>query len=138
MSERARATWHSVRHRIRRTPDLRACTMIVLMSLWILLNIFDLLITYDGLASGIAYEANRVMSRIIEMPALATATKMSLAYVVLKLVERVEVRTPYTGLAPLLAANVYLCWACLHNLNVLNGADASRFLHYYPLTGLPN
>jgi hypothetical protein len=112
--------------------------MIVLMSLWVLLNVFDLMITYDGLASGIAYEANRVMSRIIETPAIAAATKISLAYVVLKLVERVEARTPYSGLAPLLAVNVYLCWACLHNLNVLNGADSSRFLHYYPLTGLPS
>ena len=112
--------------------------MIVLMSLWILLNIFDLLITYDGLSGGVAYEANRVMSHIVRVPALAAPVKLCLAYVVLKLVERVEVHTPYSGLAPLLAANIYLSWACLHNLRVLNGiSDGSHFLRYYPLTGLP-
>jgi hypothetical protein len=112
--------------------------MVVLMAVWLLLNVFDLLITYDGLASGVAYEANRVMGRIIRIPWLAVPAKMSLAYLVLKLVERVEIRTPYSGLVPLLAANLYLSWACLNNLYVLNGArDGSHFLQYYPLTGLP-
>lgn len=112
--------------------------MIVLMTVWLLLNVFDLLITYDGLSLGVAFEANRVMNRIIRVPAIAAAIKMSLAYLVIKLVERVENRTPYSGLMPLLAVNVYLAWACLHNLNVLSGIeDATHFLKYYPLTGLP-
>jgi len=112
--------------------------MIVLMALWVLLNVFDLLITYDGLSAGAAYEANRLMSWVIAMPALAVPLKLSLAYIVLKLVERVEKRTPYSGLGPLLAANLYLSWACLHNLHVVAGSeDWSQFLRYYPLTGLP-
>jgi len=132
------ALWGKVRRGLGRDLDLRAWAMIALMSLWMLLNVFDLLITYDGLAVGVAYEANRVMSRIIQAPALAAPIKLALAYVVLKLVERVETRTPYSGLAPLLAVNIYLSWACLHNLSVLNGAaDGSHFLRYYPLTGLP-
>jgi len=137
-----RSRWQPLRAWLRRqlvpALDLRGWTMIVLMVVWLLLNVFDLLITYDGLASGVAYEANRVMSRIIHVPELAVPAKMSLAYLVLKLVERVETHTPYSGLAPLLAANVYLSWACLNNLHVLNGAhDGSHFLRYYPLTGLP-
>jgi hypothetical protein len=138
MTCRARALWREVRRRVGRGLDLRGWAVITLMALWMLLNVFDLLITYDGLSTGIAYEANRVMSRFIQAPALAAPVKLALAYVVLKLVERVETRTPYSGLAPLLAANIYLSWACLHNLNVLNGAaDGSHFLRYYPLTGLP-
>lgn len=118
--------------------DLRAWTMVVLMALWMCLNVFDLLITYDGLTAGTTYEANRLLSGVIRTPELAVPLKMSLAYVVLKLVERVETRTPYSGLAPLLAANLYLSWACLHNLNVINGVeDWSHFLRYYPLAGLP-
>jgi heme/copper-type cytochrome/quinol oxidase subunit 3 len=118
--------------------DLRGWAMIVLMAAWMLLNVFDLLITYDGLATGVAYEANRFLSRAISIPAVGVTVKLSLAYAVLKLVERIEARTPYSGLAPLLAANVYLSWACLHNLHVISGVqDWSHFLRYYPLTGLP-
>jgi len=102
------------------------------------LNVFDLLITYDGLVAGGAYEANRILSGIIRRPLLAVPIKMSLAYVVIRLVQRVETRTPFSGLVPLLAANVYLSWACLHNLYVVGGSeDWSHFLHYYPLAGLP-
>ena len=112
--------------------------MVVLMALWMCLNVFDLLITYDGLTASTTYEANRLLSGVIRTPLLAVPLKMSLAYVVLKLVERVETRTPYSGLAPLLVANLYLSWACLHNLNVINGVeDWSHFLRYYPLAGLP-
>lgn len=112
--------------------------MIILMALWLCLNVFDLLITYDGLAMGKAYEANWVLAGVIRRPLLAVPLKMSLAYVVLRLVQRVETRTPYSGLAPLLVANLYLSWACLHNLHVMSGLeDWSKFLHYYPLAGLP-
>jgi len=108
------------------------------MAVWICVNVFDLLITYEGLATGHAHEVNRFLSGVVRTPALAVPLKMSLAYVVLKLVERIETRTPYSGLAPLLAANLYLSWACLHNLNVINGVeDWSHFLRYYPLAGLP-
>jgi heme/copper-type cytochrome/quinol oxidase subunit 3 len=118
--------------------DLRERALVVVMAVWMLLNVFDLLITYDGLGSGIAYEANRFLAHAIAMPVVGVTVKLSLAYVVLKLVERVEARTPYSGLAPLLGASVYLSWACLHNLHVVSGVeDWSHFLRYYPLTGLP-
>jgi len=134
-----RRAWRAVRRRYFTAGfDLRGWTMVVVMALWLWLNVFDLLVTYDGLAAGGAYEANHLMSRLIRQPLLAVPLKMALAYMVLKLVERVETRTPYSGLAPLLAANVYLGWACLHNLNVVNGLhDWSQFLRYYPLAGLP-
>jgi hypothetical protein len=108
------------------------------MALWICLNVFDLLITYEGLTAGTAFEANRFFSNIVRTPLLAVPLKMLLAYVVLKLVERVEMRTRYSGLVPLLVANLYLSWACLHNLHVISGSeDGLQFLRYYPLVGLP-
>jgi hypothetical protein len=138
MRGRAWSLWRAATRYATQNLDVRGWTMIVLMAVWLLLNVFDLLITYDGLSVGVAFEANRVMNRVIHVPAIAASVKMSLAYVVLKLVERVENRTPYSGLMPLLAVNVYLAWACLHNLNVLNGIDdTTGFLKYYPLTGLP-
>lgn len=112
--------------------------MVVLMAVWMLLNVFDLLITYDGLRAGIAYEANRVMGYAIRTPAVGVPLKLSLAYLMLKLVERVEGHTPYSGLGPLLAANIYLSWACLHNLHVVGATkEWPNFLRYYPLAGLP-
>ncbi len=117
--------------------DLRRGAMIVVMACWLLLNVFDLLITYQGLAVGVAYEANHFMAGVIRRPWLAAPLKMLLALALLKLVERVERKTPFSGLAPLLAANIYLSWACLHNLYVVSGnQDWSQFLHYYPLAGL--
>ncbi|HUT75294.1 MAG TPA: DUF5658 family protein [Armatimonadota bacterium] len=136
------ATWSRAKQTLQRLfslrLDLRERALVVLMAVWMLLNVFDLLITYDGLSSGIAYEANRFLARAIAMPVVGVTVKLSLAYVVLKLVERVEARTPYSGLAPLLGASIYLSWACLHNLHVVSGVeDWSHFLRYYPLTGLP-
>jgi hypothetical protein len=108
------------------------------MAVWVWLNALDLLITYQGLGAGVAYEANRVMTGIIRHPVLAASVKMLLAYLLLRLVERLEARRPYSGLAPLLGANVYLAWACLHNLYVVTGQqDWSGFLRFFPLTGLP-
>jgi hypothetical protein len=108
------------------------------MALWLWLNALDLLITYAGLASGKAYEANRFMLVLIHRPVLAVSAKMSLAYAMLKLVERLERRRPHSGLAPLLAASIYLSWACLHNLHVVSGGeDWSHFLRFFPLAGLP-
>jgi hypothetical protein len=116
--------------------DLRSWVVITLMSVWLLLNVFDLMVTYEGL--GGAYEANRLLSGVLGRPWLAVSVKMVLAYLVLKCVERIERRTPYSGLAPLLAANTYLSWACLHNLHVVNRTqDWSHFLRYFPLAGLP-
>ncbi len=112
--------------------------MVVAMAVWLWLNAFDLLITYDGLAAGAAYEANRFMSGVMRWPVLAVSIKMSLAFVMLKLVERIEARRHFSGLAPLLAVNIYLSWACIHNLHVVSaGEDWSNFLRYYPLAGLP-
>lgn len=118
--------------------DLRQWTMIVAMAVWLWLNALDLLITYDGVGSGKAYEANCLMMGIIQRPLLAVLVKMSLAYLLLKLVERLEARRPYSGLSPLLAANVYLSWACLHNLYMVSGSrDWSHFLRFFPLAGPP-
>jgi hypothetical protein len=90
MRGRAWSLWRAATRYATQNLDVRGWTMIVLMAVWLLLNVFDLLITYDGLSVGVAFEANRVMNRVIHVPAIAASVKMSLAYVVLKLVERVE------------------------------------------------
>jgi hypothetical protein len=108
------------------------------MAIWICLNVFDLLVTYQGLSLGLAYEANRFMAAFMRFPALAASVKLALAVLVLHAVQRIETRTPYSGLLPLLGANFYLAWACLHNLDVLAGQTGlSQFLRWYPLAGPP-
>lgn len=130
--------WQDIRQFLVPTLNYKEWTIVLLMALWLYLNVFDLLITYQGLADGLAYEANRFFSKIIHLPVLAVTIKMSLAYVVLKLVQRVEDRTSYSGLVPLLLINIYLSWVCLHNLHIVNGhVDGAHFLRYYPLLGLP-
>ena len=135
-SHGARA-WQAVRQFLRPRMSLRGWTLVTLMTLWLCLNVFDLLITYRGLRVGTAYEANRVFSTIIHVPLLAITLKMTLAWLLIKLVQRVEQRTAFSGLVPLLLANIYLSWVCLHNLHIVNGAaDGALFLHFFPL-GLP-
>lgn len=122
------------------SPDnrFRCGVVIIAMAIWICLNVLDLLVTYEGLSLGAAYEANRFMAAFIRFPALATSVKLTLAVLVLHAVQRIETRTPYSGLLPLIGANFYLAWACLHNLDVLAGqAGLSHFLRWYPLAGPP-
>jgi hypothetical protein len=135
LAERA---WPKVRDYLVPELDVRGWIMVALMALWMSLNVFDLFITYDGMVSGRAYEANRLFSRLLANPLAAVPLKLALAYVVLKLVERVELRTPYSGMTPLLLVNIYLSWACLHNLEVVSGSGSgAEFLRYYPLAGMP-
>ncbi|MHB9106400.1 MAG: DUF5658 family protein [Armatimonadota bacterium] len=132
------AAWQALRRYC--TPDFsfRDWTLVLLMALWLYLNVFDLLITYQGLVEGTVYEANRFFSKIIHIPVLAVTLKMSLAYLLIKLVQRVEDRTAFSGLVPLLLANIYLSWVCLHNLHILNGVGAgAHFLRFFPLLGQP-
>ena len=130
--------WEKVRQYLTPTLTLRGWMLVLLMAVWLYLNIFDLLITYQGLIEGTAYEANRVFAHIIRIPVLAVAVKLSLAYLLLKLIERIEQRTPYSGMVPLLLVSLYVSWVCLHNLNILNGvAGGAFFLHFFPLACPP-
>lgn len=118
--------------------DLRQWTIILAMAVWVWLNALDLLVTYQGLRMVGIYEANRAMAGLIRHPIAAITVKMMLAYLLLKLIERLETRRPYSGLSPLLAANIYLSWACLHNLQLVRGhTDWSLFLRFFPLVGPP-
>jgi Domain of unknown function (DUF5658) len=118
--------------------SLRDWTVVIAMAVWMWLNVLDLMITYTGLAAGTAYEANRALAGIIRRPLVAIPVKMSLAYLLLKLVRRLEERRPGAGLAPLLAANTWLSWACVHNLHVASGShDWTGFSHFFPLAGPP-
>jgi hypothetical protein len=121
-----------------RDSRVRYGAVVLAMAIWIFLNVFDLLITYEGLALGLAYEANRFMAAFVRFPVLAVSVKLTLAVLVLHAVQRIETRTPYSGLLPLIAVNLYVAWACLHNLDVIAGQSVpSYFLRWYPLAGSP-
>jgi len=107
-----------------------------LMLFWVLVNLFDLLVTSWAVGIDRAYEANPVMAYLLQFPPSAVAVKFALTLVVVWLVHRVEQRTPFSGVWPMLAADVYVAWACLHNVLVLLGQE-SPFLRVYPLAGLP-
>lgn len=104
--------------------------------IWLALNLFDLGITFWAIEAGLAYEANRLMRPIIGMPVLAALVKLGLAYLVLRVVERIERQTPYSSLPVLLATNVYLGLACVGNVMVVMGHPCGEWFHLLnPLRG---
>src|SRR5260370_32031345 len=64
--------------------------------LWLFLNLFDLGITFWAIQSGLAIESNRWMANVIPYPIPATLIKLGLAYVALKLADRIELRPPFS------------------------------------------
>jgi len=117
-------------------PAKRALSPLVawLAFAWLLVNIFDLLVTCWAVGLGRGYEANPFMARLLEVPPLAVGFKLGLAGLVVWVADRIERRTPFSGAWPLLAATLYLLWVCSSNVVVLMGGESS-FLHHYPLAG---
>src|SRR5947208_13950554 len=56
---------------------------------FLLLNLFDLAITFWGVQTHVAYEANRLMATIIHDPITTTLVKLGLNYLALKIAERI-------------------------------------------------
>jgi hypothetical protein len=96
---------------------------------WLFLNLFDLGITFWAIEAGLAYEANRLMRPIIGIPVLATLVKLGLAYVVLRVAERIESQTSFSSLPVLLAANVYIGLACIGNVMTVMGHPHGEWFH---------
>lgn len=108
----------------------------LLMATWVLLNLFDLLVTYWAVGLERWYETNPFMASLLRSPPLAVVVKFTVVWIVIWAAERIDRRTPYSGIWPMLGVNAYLGWACVHNVLILLGRD-SAFLRYYPLAGLP-
>lgn len=103
---------------------------------WLGLNLFDLGITFWAIEAGLAYEANRLMRPIIDMPVVATLVKLGLAYLVLRVAQRIERQTPYSSLPILLATNVYIGLACIGNVMIVLGHPSAEWFHALnPLRG---
>jgi hypothetical protein len=109
---------------------------LILGTSWLCLNLFDLGITFWAIEAGLAYEANRLMRPIISVPLLATLVKLGLAYLVLRLAERIECQTPYSSLPVLLATNLYIGLACVGTVMTVMGHPSGDWFHYLnPLGG---
>lgn len=96
--------------------------VICLLTTWFLLNILDIVSTYQAIWTGAGREANPLMALLIGAPLLLITLKMLLVFAAARLVERMEARRRYCGLASLVVLNVYVALACANNLSVcLNG-----------------
>src|SRR6266542_3528630 len=84
--------------------------------LFLLLNLFDLGITFWGIQTRVAYEANRVMAVIIHHPLAATLVKLGLNYLALKIAERIETRTRFSSVPILLLMDFYMLMVCISNV----------------------
>jgi hypothetical protein len=102
--------------------------------LWLFLNLFDLGITFWAVQAGLATEANRLMALIIHYPIAATLAKLGLAYLALKMAERIELRSRYSSVPILLMIDIYLLLACISNVLTCYGSTAPTWFHHvFPL-----
>jgi hypothetical protein len=101
---------------------------------WLLLNLFDLGITFWAIHTGVATEANRLMALIIHYPVPATLAKLSLSYIALKLAERIELRTRFSSVPILAMICGYLLLACVSNVLTCFGPEPPTWFHrFFPL-----
>lgn len=101
---------------------------------WLFLNLFDLGITFWAIQSGVATEANRLMALVIHHPIAATFTKLGLAYLALKLAERIELRSRFSSVPILLMIDAYLLLANISNVLTCFGSEAPTWFHrIFPL-----
>lgn len=91
---------------------------VCLLALWFLLNIFDIVTTYQALSTGRAVERNPLMALLVGAPLLLVTVKMSLAFAAAKIVEKIEARSSSYALLSLVALNIYVALACVNNLGV--------------------
>jgi hypothetical protein len=102
--------------------------------LWLFLNLFDLGITFWAIQSGVATEANRLMALVIHHPIAATLMKLGLAYLALKIAERIELRTRFSSVPILLLIDAYLFLANVSNVMTCFGSEPPTWFHrIFPL-----
>jgi uncharacterized protein DUF5658 len=101
---------------------------------WLCLNLFDLGITFWAIQSGVATEANRLMAIIIHYPLPATLAKLGLAYLALKIAERIELRTRFSSVPILALICAYLFLANVSNVLTCFGSTPPTWFHrFFPL-----
>jgi len=88
------------------------------MAVWLLLNVLDVLSTYQALSTGKATEINPLMSLLIGTPLLLITAKMLLAYGAVKIVEKASARSIYYSVVSLLVLNIYVALVCANNIIV--------------------
>jgi len=91
---------------------------ICLLALWFLLNIFDILTTFQALSTGRAVELNPIMAFLMTMPSLAIVVKMLGAYAAARVIEKMEARNSYCAILTLLVMDAYVALVCVNNLRV--------------------
>ncbi|MDH7481033.1 MAG: DUF5658 family protein [Armatimonadota bacterium] len=88
------------------------------MCIWLLLNVLDIITTYQALSKGNVRELNPLMSLLIGTPLLLITAKMFLAYAALKIVEKIELRNSLFAVISLLVLDIYVALVCTHNAMV--------------------
>ncbi len=91
---------------------------ICLMCIWLLLNVLDIITTYQALSKGNVKELNPLMSLLIGTPLLLITTKMLMAYAALKIVEKIEAISSIFAVVSLLVLDIYVALVCTHNFLV--------------------
>jgi hypothetical protein len=101
---------------------------------WLCFNLFDLGITLWAIETGVAVEANPLMRPLVAVPLLAAPVKLGLAFLALKLAERIHCRTPFSCVPVLVLMNLHIGLACVSNvLTVLDSPHADLFRFLNPL-----
>ena len=89
--------------------------MVCLMSTWLMLNLLDMITTYQALSTGNAAEMNLIMSPLLGVPLLLVSAKMALAFAAVKVVEKMSLRSGTWSIVSLVVLNCYIALACLNN-----------------------
>jgi len=122
--------------------DLRVCWPVTgawfvpLGASWLLFNLFDLGITFWALEAGLAVEANPLMRPLVGIPLLATPVKLGLAFVALKLAERIHCRTHFSSLPILVAMNLHIGLACVNNVLTVLGSPHTQYFQFLNPLGM--
>jgi hypothetical protein len=95
---------------------------------WLFLSLFDLGITFWALATGRATEANPVMARVMHTPLLATAAKLGLVYLALKVAEAIYLRTRVASIPVLAFMNLHIGLTCVNNVLIVAGLPLADYL----------
>ena len=102
---------------LRRGTQWTICLMVV----WFLLNMLDIVTTYQALSTGRAMEMNPVMALFVGAPLLLITAKMLLAFAAAKIIERMCTRSAYLGAISLIVLNTYVALVCANNFVVWLG-----------------
>jgi hypothetical protein len=103
-------------------------------AVFLFLNLFDLAITFWGVQTRVAYEANRLMAPIIHDPFVTTLVKLGLNFLALKIAQRIEQRTRFSSVPILIVMDLYMLMVCVSNVLTCFGSNPPTWFHrMFPL-----